>query len=205
MARTYDTIVIGAGIMGSATAYFLSKQGQRVLLLEQFNLTHEKGSSNDHTRIIRYSYDHVDYVRLAKPNYALWETIQNEANERLLFKTGGIDFGTPDQPYIQNALKSAEQAGLVYETLTPSEAEKEFPQFRFKDDMTILYQADSGVLAAGRSVRALQKLMRANNGEIRDNSPVSVISVTPSGVEVKTPNDTLSTNKLVIYSGIMVT
>lgn len=31
----YDAIVIGAGIMGSATAYTMAKEGQKVLLLEQ--------------------------------------------------------------------------------------------------------------------------------------------------------------------------
>ena len=201
MKTTYDTIIIGAGIMGSATAYFLSKQGQRVLLLEQYELTHKKGSSNDHTRIIRYSYDHADYVRLAKPNYALWEAVQAEAQEQLLYKAGGIDFGTPDQPYIQNMLKSADQTGLVYETLTPRDAEKQFPQFRFNDDMTILYQAESGVLAAGKCVQVFQKLAKKQGLEIHDNSPVTEINVTSSSVEITTPNETFQAGNLVITAG----
>jgi len=39
----YDAIVVGAGSMGSATAYYLAKQGSRVLALEQFNIGHELG------------------------------------------------------------------------------------------------------------------------------------------------------------------
>ena len=31
----YDVVVVGAGIMGSATAYALAKRKQRVLLIEQ--------------------------------------------------------------------------------------------------------------------------------------------------------------------------
>ena len=34
-SKMYDVIVVGAGIMGSATAYQLSKRGKKVLLLEQ--------------------------------------------------------------------------------------------------------------------------------------------------------------------------
>ena len=35
MAAAYDVVVVGAGIEGSATAYYLLKRGLNVLLLEQ--------------------------------------------------------------------------------------------------------------------------------------------------------------------------
>ena len=38
MTAMYDTIVVGAGIEGSATAYYLAKQEQKTLLLELVNL-----------------------------------------------------------------------------------------------------------------------------------------------------------------------
>ena len=51
MQTQYQTIVIGAGAIGSATAYWLAKRGQRdVLVLEQFSVGHDWGASNDHHR-----------------------------------------------------------------------------------------------------------------------------------------------------------
>ena len=41
----YDLIVIGAGAVGSATAYHAAKAGHRVLLLEQYAIDHQRGSS----------------------------------------------------------------------------------------------------------------------------------------------------------------
>ena len=35
-----DVIVVGGGVMGCAAAYHLAKDGQRVLLLEQFAVGH---------------------------------------------------------------------------------------------------------------------------------------------------------------------
>ena len=38
-APMYDVIVVGAGVVGSFTAYHLAKQGKRTLLLEQVGMT----------------------------------------------------------------------------------------------------------------------------------------------------------------------
>jgi sarcosine oxidase/L-pipecolate oxidase len=47
----YESIVIGGGVMGSATAYYLSrKYGEKVLLLEQFDCLHKRGSSHGESR-----------------------------------------------------------------------------------------------------------------------------------------------------------
>ena len=54
MKRTFEYIVVGCGGIGSATAYWLSREaGKEVVGLEQFTLGHDKGSSEDHSRIIR--------------------------------------------------------------------------------------------------------------------------------------------------------
>jgi sarcosine oxidase/L-pipecolate oxidase len=52
--KIYDVAVIGGGVMGSATAYYLSKSCKNVILLEQFDFLHRKGSSHGDSR---YSYN----------------------------------------------------------------------------------------------------------------------------------------------------
>jgi sarcosine oxidase/L-pipecolate oxidase len=56
MARKacYDVIVVGAGVMGAATADFASGVGAKTLLLEQFEIGHKNGSSHGDGRIFRY-------------------------------------------------------------------------------------------------------------------------------------------------------
>lgn len=75
MTKNFDVIVLGAGAMGSAAAYYLAKQRQRVLLLEQFELNHQKGSSYGYSRVIRYTHDHPIYVKLARAAYQLWSAL----------------------------------------------------------------------------------------------------------------------------------
>ncbi|HXS23115.1 MAG TPA: FAD-dependent oxidoreductase, partial [Gemmatimonadales bacterium] len=74
--RDYEYIVLGLGGLGSAAAYWLSRQaGADVLGLEQFELGHVRGESQDHSRIIRLSYHTPGYVELAKQAYAAWDVL----------------------------------------------------------------------------------------------------------------------------------
>ena len=57
MTQNFDAIVLGAGVMGNAAAYYSDLARQRVLL-EQFELNHQKGSFYGYSRVIRYTHDH---------------------------------------------------------------------------------------------------------------------------------------------------
>jgi sarcosine oxidase/L-pipecolate oxidase len=59
---TNDVIIVGAGIMGSATAWELARRGKNVLLLEQFDFLHRRGSSHGESRIIRRTYPQDYYT-----------------------------------------------------------------------------------------------------------------------------------------------
>jgi len=199
--QAYDVIIIGAGAMGSAAAYHLTKAGAKVLLLEQFELDHRWGSSYGNSRIIRYSYDVADYIALAKPNYELWRELEADAGEQLLITTGGIDFGLADDQGLNDTLKSMQQMGIDHEVLTPEEANQRFPQFRFNEDMKILYQADSGMLRASEAVKAHVRVAQQRGAIFQENEPVEKIEIQADGVTVKTSKGSYSAGELVVTAG----
>src|ERR671917_2502592 len=89
----YEYIVLGLGGFGSAAAYWLARRaGTEVLGIEQFELGHDRGESQDHSRIIRLSYHTPGYVELAKRAYEAWATLEADAGEQVILKTGGLDF-----------------------------------------------------------------------------------------------------------------
>ena len=131
MAQQFDAIVLGAGGMGSATAYYLATSGQKVLLLEQFELNHQKGSSYGFSRVIRCTYDHPIYIELMRAAYPLWLALEKEAGEQLYVKTGGLDFGVPSQETFQTLKQSMDEAKLDYEYLEADEVSQRFPPILF--------------------------------------------------------------------------
>ncbi len=95
MAQRVDVVVVGAGAMGSATAWWLARRGRAVALVEQFEQGHTRGSSHGATRIFRYAYPDPRYVRMAQEALPLWRDLEDDAGVGLLERTGGLDHGPP--------------------------------------------------------------------------------------------------------------
>ncbi|MBW4566998.1 MAG: N-methyl-L-tryptophan oxidase [Tolypothrix carrinoi HA7290-LM1] len=201
MTQNFDAIVLGAGAMGSAAAYYLAKQKQRVLLLEQFELNHQKGSSYGESRAIRYMNNHPIYINLMRSAYPLWFALEEEAKEKLYVKTGGLDISQPEQPSFQAMYKSADEAKLDYEYLTGVEVRKRFPQFYPDEEMHALYHPDSGYLRASRCVLAHTRLAQKLGATLIDQTPVTSILTLESGVTVQTVKESYTADRLVLSAG----
>jgi sarcosine oxidase len=61
-----DVAVVGAGLNGLAAAWALRRRGCDVVVYEQFELGHTRGSSHGATRIFRLAYPEAHWVRLAQ-------------------------------------------------------------------------------------------------------------------------------------------
>ena len=201
MPQHFDAIVIGAGGVGSAAAYYLTKSGQRVLLLEQFELNHRNGSSYGHSRVIRYTYDNPIYINLMRDAYPLWFALQAEAKEQLYVKTGGLDFGFPDTDTFQALKASMDEAQLDYEHLNQADIHQRYPQFTLKHGMAGLFQSEAGLLRTSRCVLAHVRLAQERGAQVMDQTPVVKISPSNYGVEVQTDKDLFSCDRIVLTVG----
>jgi sarcosine oxidase len=100
-ADSYDAIVVGLGGIGSAAAYRLAAApgSPRILGLEQFELGHDRGASQDQSRITRLSYHRREYVELAIEAQAAWREVEaadvRPNGRRILTMTGGLDLAPP--------------------------------------------------------------------------------------------------------------
>lgn len=157
----YDTIILGGGIMGAATADALLQRGQRVLLVEQFEPGHTRGSSHGDGRIIRFAYPEPIYVEMAMLAYPAWDTLIARAGEPLMQTTGGWDCGPADSLELHELEANFQHFAIPYERLTAHESNRRFPQFHLDEGSEAIYQSEAGVLFASRAVLALWRLVRA--------------------------------------------
>lgn len=81
----FDTVVLGAGINGSWTAYHLTKNGAKTVLIEKFPLGHSRGSSHGHSRATRRTYEEDFLCKVMPDAYKQWDQLEMDSKE-MLFK-----------------------------------------------------------------------------------------------------------------------
>jgi sarcosine oxidase len=203
MKTDYEYVVLGLGGFGSAAAYWLARRaGGEVLGLEQFELGHARGESQDHSRIIRLSYHTPGYVELAKHAYRAWSEVERDAGEQLILRTGGLDFAPRDSAIpLSNYSDSMDAAEVPYERLDAAEIMRRWPPFRLGEEIHGLYQAESGIAMAARANAAHQRLARAHGATLR--APVEVEAIMPADGEIaiKVNGRVCRCRRLVITAG----
>jgi sarcosine oxidase len=188
LRREFAVAVIGLGGIGSGAAYWLSRRlGADVLGLEQFELGHPNGASQDHSRIIRLSYHRPDYVRLARRAYQTWDVLEAESGGRIVTRTGGLDLW-PAGARIPMADYSGSLAAerVPFETLDAAETMRRWPQWRLADDTVTIFQAAGGLADPNRANAAHQRLAREYGATLLDRTPVTGLRDLGREIEIQT-------------------
>jgi sarcosine oxidase len=172
-----DVVVIGAGIMGSATAYALASRGVDVLLVEQFEVGHDRGSSHGRSRIVRLAYPEVEFVELAQESFPGWRALEQEAGVELLELNGLLELVARPEQSSQDALDAV---GADYELLDAEQARQRWP-VGVPDGWTPLFQPEAGIVRADLAHRAFVDRAVAHGARLEESARIE----TPDDVDAK--------------------
>lgn len=195
-----DVVVIGAGVMGSATAWWLARRSRHVVLLDQFEQGHMRGSSHGGTRIFRITYPDPAYVSLARSALDLWRELETDVGATLLQQSGAIDHGPPSSLGV--LVDALDTAGASHEVLAPEAAQQRWPGMRFEH--AVLHQPDGGRCFADRAVRSLQDRAAALGADLRfGTGPASVVA-SAGGVVVQAADEEWHARRAVVTAGAWI-
>ena len=198
--RKFDVVVVGAGAMGSATAWQLARRGRSVLLVEQFEQGHNRGSSHGAVRIFRLAYDDVHYVRMAQAALPLWRELEAEAGEQLVELNGVYDHGPPGSiAAIANALA---EAGARFEQLHPDAAHERVPGLAFDDE--VVFHPDGGRCFARDTLLALQRRVGELGGEVHFSRKTSITTITDDYADLLVGDEVVRADVVVVTAGTWV-
>ncbi len=200
--RRYGTIVVGAGGMGSATAYHLARRGEHVLALDRFGIPNAMGSSHGVTRIIRLAYyEDPAYVPLLRRAYELWRGLEQVAAERLLYVHGSVDAGPAGSTVFEGSLRSCIIHDLPHEVLNGVELRHRFPGYRLPADTLAVFQPDGGFLCPERCIAAHATAAAGLGADVRADEAVIEWEPLREGARVRTSRGVYEAERLVITAG----
>ncbi|MDQ3771524.1 MAG: FAD-dependent oxidoreductase [Actinomycetota bacterium] len=192
-----DVVIIGAGVMGAATARALAPSGLSVNIVEQFEPGHERGSSHGTSRIFRLSYPDPMYVTMAQESLSLWRAAEKETGESLVVTTGGLDLGEG-----VNASADALQAcGVDFELVKGGDAAELWPQVHVAEDEIALWQADAGVALADRAASTFLRVATRAGVRVHSATRVESLEISEDGVEVHSSDKSFHGGVAIVTAG----
>lgn len=198
---TRDCLVVGAGVQGLCTAFWLARAGCRTTILDRFGPGHDRGSSHGGTRITRSSYDDLEFVRLASTANAFgWPTLEAALGQRLRLPTPGVFFGPP-QGLFAEYLRTTLASGASVQLVDVPTARRRFPLLRFDAGEQVLVDDTAAVLLAAATMAGLRAWLTAAGVEFAWHTRVLGVQQHQDAVVVATDGGDRSAGHVVIAAG----
>jgi sarcosine oxidase subunit beta len=125
MSKSYDAVVIGAGIIGCCTGYELAKRGYRTLNIDKLHGA-GYGSTSSSCAIIRFHYSTPAGVALARESYLHWIDwakylgLKDEIGLARYVNTGCLVLKTERTGYLRKVKASLDALRIAYEEFDPA-------------------------------------------------------------------------------------
>jgi len=189
VAERAEIVIVGAGVMGAATAYALARAGHEPVVLEQFELGHLRGSSHGRWRIFRLVYHDPYWVARAQRALPLWRELEAETGEEILRTTGSLELG----PGTDERAAALAECGVEFEVLDGADLSA---PLRIERGTPALVQRYGGVLDAAGAQQAFLR-------EIRVRERALVTGIEDDG-RVRLDGTTIEARAVVVTAGAWV-
>lgn len=156
MSKTYDFVVVGAGVFGAWTAHRLRQRDFTVALLDAYGPGNSRASSGGETRVIRMGYGSDKlYTIWSARSLEVWKTFSQQIGRELFQKTGVLWLSNGADTFVEQTHQILQDAGVPCHKLSPAEIRKDYPQLSFPEVIMGVLEPESGLLMAREAVQAV--------------------------------------------------
>jgi glycine/D-amino acid oxidase-like deaminating enzyme len=181
--KIYDVIVVGAGILGSTTAYYLKKSGMSdVLLIERGDIA--SGGTGKSAAIVRSYYSIPVMARLAKEAVDLFHNLEDEIGvDGGFHPTGFTQLVPPDWVDTAKELVAMHQGlGIDTDFVPPDNWQESFPWLNLEGIGAIAFEKSSGYADPVQTTEGFVNAFRKLGGEFRSRTAVRGLNRTDSKI-----------------------
>ena len=134
MGERYDAVIIGAGVIGAATAFELAKRGRRTLNVDALPAA-GYGSTSASAACIRLYYSTLQGVALAYEGYLCWRDwaghlgLPADAELARFVETGSVAIKAEANRHLRPVCALLERLGIPFEEWDAERLRREYPYF----------------------------------------------------------------------------
>ena len=178
MRKTADAVVIGGGIAGASTLYYLARTGLRnTVLLEKGELA--SGSTGDSAAMVRQHYSNEVSIRLVRESLRFFQEFADELDGAEVFN--GIGWLFLCEPDAREAFDDnmARLKGLGVRTweVSAEDAAEELPGLNTDGIGPVAFEPDSGYADPRATVSALVQKAETLGSETHTHTPATGLVV----------------------------
>ena len=204
MATTTDVLVIGGGLMGCATAYYLAKLGAKTTLIER-NLEPGLETTARSGAIIRAHYGVPALVTLALEANKRYARFDDEIGRPCGFVASGYSVlvDDADTQNLREITAMHQSLGVNAKLLTPAELKESVPSLKIDDAALCAYEPEGGFASPTLTVTAYAAQAKEMGADLRFGSPVITAARSDgSGWEVTLGSgEIISAGQMVLCTG----
>ncbi len=183
MANTYDAIIIGAGIMGAATALELSKRGLKVAVLDKSSIG--AGSTGKSSAIVRQHYSNPTTARMALHSLRIFQNFREEVGGESGFRQTGFLVLTPEKDVegLRANVKFQQDLGINTEILDREEILTRWPYLEGNGLVEAAYEPESGFADPNLTLQGYIQASRGLGATILQDTPVTSVDIQNSKIQ----------------------
>lgn len=169
-----DAVVVGGGIIGLASAYYLSERGVSVTVLEKDTIA--GGNTGRANGGIRAQFTSPVSIQLSMESIAVWETFDEEFGTDIGYFRPGYLFlarTDPTAEQLRENIRIQRDHGLDSEYLDPEAAGERWPRLNVTNYVDAAYRADDGFADPYLAAQGYAKAARRNSVDIRTDVRVT--------------------------------
>jgi len=202
--KNFDVVVIGGGITGLSTAYFLNRRGiKNVLILEKGYLG--SGSTGRCGTGIRQQFTTKEHIVLMRESVNLWEEWENSLEQPIHFKQGGYLWLLRNEEELKqykDYVRFQNLLGVPSRIISNEEIKEIAPEVNTVDTVGASWCPTDGTAYPFEVVDALKFYVERNGTAIKTFEEVKGINLKNDSVEsVITDKDVYSTGFVVNGAG----
>ncbi len=159
-ASETDVLIVGGGILGAWTAYWLSKKrGFSVSLIEQGEIPHPCASSSEVLKSFPLTYGKDSFATaVAAKSMPLWLELNRESGQPIFETIGFLELVSSNGREAEESLRILGELKLPVEKWDKARIQKRYPVIHTPGIKFGVFHPDGGIVWAGRAVGALTAL-----------------------------------------------